>query len=250
MLYIISGAAALAVLLKTKNSKLRQLAIPAAISGLFGGTSEPALYGISVKMKKPLYATIIGSTVAGIYAGIVHLKVFAFGLFSVVGIPGYYSAKYSSNLQHAIITAVLTIGVTMIAVWILGFDDSVYDDYDEESAEDVDTAPIVLNENVDDSEVVSVTSGKIVKQEDIKDEVFSTGVIGKTVGIVSNDGVCYSPVDGEIASVFQTKHAMAFKSKEGTEVLMHVGIDSVNLEGEGFKVFVEEGDTVKKDRKY
>ena len=91
---------------------------------------------------------------------------------------------------------------------------------------------------------------KIVKQEDIKDEVFSTGVIGKTVGIVSNDGVCYSPVDGEIASVFQTKHAMAFKSKEGTEVLMHVGIDSVNLEGEGFKVFVEEGDTVKKDRKY
>ena len=243
------GAAALAVLLKTKNSKLRQLAIPAAISGLFGGTSEPALYGISVKMKKPLYATIIGSTVAGIYAGIVHLKVFAFGLFSVVGIPGYYSAKYSSNLQHAIITAVLTIGVTMIAVWILGFDDSVYDDYDEESAEDVDTAPIVLNENVDDSEVVSVTSGKIVKQEDIKDEVFSTGVIAKTVGIVSNDGVCYSPVDGEIASVFQTKHAMAFKSKEGTEVLMHVGIDSVNLEGEGFKVFVEEGDTVKKGQK-
>lgn len=240
------GAAALAVLLKTKNSKLRQLAIPAAISGLFGGTSEPALYGISVKMKKPLYATIIGSTVAGIYAGIVHLKVFAFGLFSVVGIPGYYSAKYSSNLQHAIITAVLTIGVTMIAVWILGFDDSVYD---EESAEDVDTAPIVLNENVDDSEVVSVTSGKIVKQEDIKDEVFSTGVIGKTVGIVSNDGVCYSPVDGEVASVFQTKHAMAFKSKEGTEVLMHVGIDSVNLEGEGFKVFVEEGDTVKKGQK-
>ena len=90
-------------------------------------------------MKKPLYATIIGSTVAGIYAGIVHLKVFAFGLFSVVGIPGYYSAKYSSNLQHAIITAVLTIGVTMIAVWILGFDDSVYD---EESA--------CTHQNVDD----------------------------------------------------------------------------------------------------
>lgn len=67
----------------------------------------------------------------------------------------------------------------MIAVWILGFNDSVYDDYDEESAEDMDTAPIVLNENVDNSEVVSVTSGKIVKQEDIKDEVFSTGVIGK-----------------------------------------------------------------------
>lgn len=110
-------------------------------------------------------------------------------------------------------------------------------------------APIVLNENVDDSEIVSVTSGKIVKQEDIKDEVFSTGVIGKTVGIVSNDGVCYSPVDGEVASVFQTKHAMAFKSKEGTEVLMHVGIDSVNLEGEGFKVFVKEGDTVKKGQK-
>ena len=75
---------------------------------------------------------------------------------------------------------------------------------------------------------------------------FQQESLEKSVGIVSNDGVCYSPVDGEIASVFQTKHAMAFKSKEGTEVLMHVGIDSVNLEGEGFKVFVEEGDTVKK----
>lgn len=242
------GAAALAVLLKTKNSKLRQLAIPAAISGLFGGTSEPALYGISIKMKKPLYATMIGSTIAGIYAGIVHLKVFAFGLFSIIGIPGYYQANYPNNLQHAIITSAIAVGVTMIAVWILGFDDSVYDDYDEEEAS-ISEDKIVINEDAQDTEIVSVTSGKIVPQEEIKDEVFSTGVIGKTVGIISEDGICYAPVDGQVASIFQTKHAMAFKSTEGAEVLMHVGIDSVNLEGEGFKVFVKEGDIVKKGQK-
>lgn len=240
------GAVALAVLIKTKSANLRQLAIPAAISGLFGGTSEPALYGISVKMKKPLYAGIIGSTAAGIYAGIVHLKVFDFGLYSILGLPGYYNAQYVSNLQNAFITSAIAVFGTMVAVWVLGFDDSVYDD--EEAQEDGEQEVFEKND-VYAAKIVSVASGTVIAMKDIKDDVFSAGIVGEAVGVVSEDGICYSPVDGVVASVFQTKHAIGFKSNEGTEVLMHVGIDSVNLNGEGFEVFVKAGDIVRKGQK-
>lgn len=260
------GAAALAVLLKTKNSNLRQIAIPAAISGLFGGTSEPALYGISVKMKKPLYATMIGSIAAGIYAGIVHLKVFAFGLFSILGLPGYYSDQYSNNLQHALITSAIAVFGTMIAVWILGFDDGIYEEEGEKSKEKTETKsekkldekpdkkethmlPNIKNNCDGKSEIVSVTSGIVVPMNQIEDEVFSAGVIGEAIGVISEDGICYSPVNGVIASIFQTKHAIGIKGEDGVEVLIHVGIDSVNLEGEGFEVFVKAGDTVKAGQK-
>lgn len=242
------GAAALAVLLKTKNSNLRQLAIPAAISGLFGGTSEPALYGICVKMKKPLYATMIGSTIAGIYAGLVHLKVFNFGLYSVFGLPGYYSAQYTSNLQHALITSAIAIFGTMISVWILGFDDSVYGGENLEEFENQKTETI-LDEEVNTIEIVSPTSGKLIPMREINDDIFSAGVIGEAMGVMSEDGICYSPVDGVVETVFQTKHAIGFKSNEGAEVLLHVGIDSVNLEGKGFEIFIKEGDIVKKGQK-
>lgn len=248
------GAAALAVLLKTRNSTLRQIAIPAAISGLFGGISEPALYGISIKMKKPLYATIIGSTAAGIYAGLVHLKVFSFGLYSLLGIPGYYSAEYPANLQHAVITVLITVLGTMIAVWVLGFDDSVY--AEEEETESAPEEKIEINKStetigaeIEHAEIVSAATGIVVPMAEIEDEVFSGGVVGETVGVISEDGICYSPVNGVVVTVFQTKHAIGFRSNNGTELLMHVGIDSVNLEGRGFEVFVKEGDTVRQGQK-
>lgn len=248
------GAAALAVLLKTKNSSLRQIAIPAAISGLFGGTSEPALYGINIKMKKPLYATMIGSTAAGIYAGFVHLKVFSFGLFSLLGIPGYYSTEYSTNLQHAIITVLIAVFGTMVAVWVLGFDDSVYGEDEEKETAMPEQAEIKnLRESdsleMGNAEIVSAATGTLVPMAEIEDEVFSGGVVGEAVGVISDDGICYSPVNGVVVTVFQTKHAIGFRSDTGIELLMHVGIDSVNLEGKGFEVFVKEGDKVRQGQK-
>ena len=98
-------------------------------------------------------------------------------------------------------------------------------------------------------EVVSVATGKVISEENIKDNVFSTGTLGKAVGIVSDDGICYAPIDGEVATVFQTKHAIGLRSNDGMEVLIHVGIDSVNLNGEGFEVYVQAGDKVKKGQK-
>lgn len=234
-----AGAVALAVALKTKNKNLRELAIPAAISGLFGGISEPTTYGISLKMKTPFYANIIGSTTAAVFAGIVNLKAYAFGAFSLTGIPSYLgTANNQANFKNAIITVAIAIVVTCIAVWILGFDDSIYNDDEENAKEEA-------IKEVCDSEVFAPTSGMYVPASKIDDDVFSAGTLGKVFGIKSNDGKIVAPVDGTVEVVFQTKHAIGLVSDSGAEILIHVGIDSINLQGHGLETFVKVGDHVK-----
>ena len=248
------GAAALAVFCKTKNNTLRQIAFPAALSGLLGGISEPAFYGISVRMKKPLIASTIASTVAGLYAGLTHLKVFAFGLYTLLGIPGYYNAQYPSNLRDAVITILITTIGTFVLVWIIGFDDSIYEedaDTNSDAKKSSDNAGAVSEETpaLSSEYLGSVASGTVVPMEKINDDTFAGGILGQCVGIISQDGICYAPTDGVVETVFNTKHALGIKSNQGAEVLIHVGIDSVKLEGAGFEVYVKEGDRVKKGQK-
>lgn len=122
------GAAALAVFFKTKNHSLKQIAGSAAICGIFGGISEPALYGVNMKLKKPMYAAMISSAVGGVFAGLVHLKAFAFCASSILSLPSYYSAKFPTNFMFSIIAVVISMGLTFILTYIFGFDDSVYVD--------------------------------------------------------------------------------------------------------------------------
>lgn len=233
-----AGAVSLAVALKTKNKNLRQLAIPAAISGLFGGISEPTVYGIDIKMKTPFYAHIFGATVAALYAGIVHLKAFAFGAISLTALPAYLgTSNDQSNFLNAIITCVIAIVATSIAVWVLGFDDSIYNDDEKSSSNDAKA--------VSDSKLFAPTTGKFVPFSEIDDDVFSAGTLGKVFGIKSSDGKIVAPVDGTISVVFQTKHAIGIISNTGAEVLIHVGIDSINLQGQGLETFIKVGDHVK-----
>lgn len=235
-----AGAVALAVSLKTKNRNLRSLAIPAAISGLFGGISEPTTYGISLKMKTPFYANIFGSTVAATFAGVVHLKAYVFGAFSLTGLPSYFgTVNNQTNFRNAIITVAIDIVVTCIAVWVLGFDDSIYNDDEKDIPEDSKA------KEVSDSEVFAPTTGKFVPASKIDDDVFSSETLGRIFGIKSSDGKIVSPIDGTISVVFQTKHAIGITSNSGAEILIHVGIDSINLKGQGLENFVKEGDQVK-----
>jgi len=207
---------------------------------LFGGISEPTTYGIALKMKTPFYANIIGSTTAAVFAGIVHLKAYAFGAHSLTGLPIYLGTNGDkSNFRNAIITAAIAIVVTCIAVWVLGFDDSIYndDEKDLEASKEV--------KKVSDSKVFAPTSGEFIPASEINDDVFSAGTLGKVFGIKSNSGKIVSPIDGTIAVVFQTKHAIGLKSSSGAEILIHVGIDSINLQGKGLETFVKVGDQVK-----
>ncbi|MDF7639264.1 beta-glucoside-specific PTS transporter subunit IIABC [Lactobacillus sp. ESL0791] len=238
---VASGGVALAVFLKTKKNKLKNVAGPAALAGLFGGISEPSLYGIEYKMKKPFVAKIIGATVAAVYAGFTGLKAYAFGGYSLTALAVYYGNAHNvTNFTNACITAGISIAVSFIMTWILGFDDSSFAEKENNEQTENETTEIKSEE------LGAVAQGTYVPMKDIADKVFSEGTLGQAYGVISDDGKIYSPCDGKVTMVFKTKHAIGITSFDGAEILIHVGIDSVNLNGKGITNFVKEGQEVKK----
>jgi len=237
---ISAGAVALAVLLKTKNKNLRQLAIPATISGLFGGISEPTTYGISMKMVKPYWANLIASSIAALYAGLVHLKAYAFGAYSLTSLLAYMGTSGDTqNFIHACITVAIDIVLTIALVYIFGFDDSIYNDEPAEGS-----AKQALDEKVKDGTISIPVTGKFVDQASLKDKTFREGILGPCFGILPDSTEIYSPIAGVVTMLQEAKHAIGIKGKNGEEVLVHIGIDSVNLKGEGLQNFVKMGDEV------
>jgi PTS system beta-glucosides-specific IIC component len=233
---ISAGAVSLAVLLKTKNKNLRQLAIPAMISGLFGGISEPTIYGISMKMVKPYWASFIAATIAALYAGLVHLKAYAFGAYSLTSLLAYMGTNGDrENFIHACITVAIDIVLTIILVYAFGFDDSIYGEDEEEAS---------IETQIKDGSLSMPVVGKYVKQADLKDNTFREGYLGPCFGIVPEETDIYSPIEGVVSVVQETKHAIGIVGENGAEILVHIGVDSVALKGEGLENFVKVGDKV------
>lgn len=229
---ISAASVALAVTMKTKNNNLRQISVPAMFSGFFGGVSEPTTYGISYKMVKPFWANAIASTAAALLAGILKLKAYAFGGYSLINILVYLGPnKDYANFRNAIIVVIFDIVLTIILVYAFGFDDSVYDD----------ETPAVKRENL---KLKAPATGTFIKQKDIADSSFASGVLGACFGVKPSDDTITAPVDGEIVMVAETGHAIAIQTKDGSEVMVHIGIDSVKLGGKGIKPIVSKGQKV------
>lgn len=232
------GAASLAVSIKSKDSNLKQLSMSAAISGLCGVT-EPALYGVTLKLKRPMYGAMIGSAVAGTYAGIT-----AVVANTAVG-PGLptlpiYITENPMGLVNACITAAISITVTFAATWILGFEDA------GAKAPSVEKNAVDVNPNrlVNKTIIASPVEGELVSLNKVTDEVFSKEIMGKGIAIIPSSNEVVSPIKGEVSALFPTNHAVGIKSEEGLEVLIHIGLDTVNLEGKHYKGFVKMGDKV------
>ena len=226
------GTAAIACALKTKNKDFRNTALSAAFTAFFAGITEPCIYGVSLKLKRPMYAVMIGCGVGGLYAGLVGLKAFAFMTPSVLNFAMWIGGEGMTNLMHAGITALISIVVTFIATWVLGFDDP-----EEETKEVVENKLNVVNSPVE---------GTVVNLNEVKDEAFSSEKLGKGVAILPTEGKVYAPTNGTVSATFPTKHAIGLTTDEGVEILIHVGIDTVKLNGESFVQHVEKGDVVKK----
>lgn len=240
---IAQGGATLAVAMKTKNKSLKQLAASSGFTAVLGIT-EPSLYGVTLKLKKPLIAAMIGGGIAGIYAGAVGLVRYAFVSPGLAALPAFIGEN-PMNIVHAIVTCLIAFGVTFVLTWIIGFDDPV----EEEEVNEESTVDLVKEEvSVDNfSEVVikSPLKGKIVPLSEVNDDVFSAEILGKGIAIIPEEGVVVSPVEGTVEAVLESKHAVALKSKEGVDILIHVGIDTVNLEGKHYNSFVTAGQQVK-----
>lgn len=235
---IAQGAATLCVAVKSKNKSLKQLAASSGITAVLGIT-EPSLYGVTLKLKKPLIAAMIGGGCAGIYAGISGLVRYAFVSPGLAGLAAFIGEN-PMNIVHALITCIIAFGVTFVLTWIIGFDDPV----EEDEIKDEKADEVVL-ESGSELVIKSPLKGKVIPLSEVNDEVFSAEILGKGVAIIPEEGVVVSPVEGTVEAVLDSKHAIAIKSRDGIEILIHVGIDTVNLGGKYYNNFVKVGDNVK-----
>lgn len=236
---IAQGGATLAVAFKSKNKEMKQLAASSGVTAVLGIT-EPSLYGVTLKLKKPLIAAMIGGGLAGIYAGISGLVRYAFVSPGLAALPAFIG-KNPMNIVHALITCLIAFVATFIITIIIGFEDPKSDDTTDEEINDAE----YVKELEEAAKVVSPIKGEVVPLSKVNDEVFSAGLLGKGVAIIPEEGLVTSPINGTVEAVLDSKHAIALKSNEGIEMLIHVGLDTVNLEGKHYDTYVKVGDTVK-----
>lgn len=198
------------------------------------GITEPVLYGVNLPKKYPLIAAMIGGGCGGLYAGITHTHRFATGSSGLPAVFLYIGDNTMRYFYNIIIALVITAAVTAIVTFVLSLR--------FEKAETAETAaPAIASKP---GAVCAPVSGEVIAMSEIPDETFATGVLGEGVGIKPSEGRVAAPFSGTISSVADSRHAVGVTSPEGLEVLIHVGVDTVNMGGRGFTARVKEGDTV------
>lgn len=238
---IAQGGATLAVAFKTKNKQLKQLASSSGFTAVMGIT-EPALYGVILKLKKPLIASMIGGGIGGIYAGISGLVRYAFVSPGLAALPAFIGEN-PMNIVHAVITCAISFVAAFAATWIMGFDDPA-DPETKTTAPTEEKKPARTPGAV--NSIMSPLNGKTIALSDVNDAVFSQKVLGDGIAVLPQDGNVYAPADAKVTTLFETKHAIGLETEQGVEILIHIGIDTVNLEGKYFTAHVKNGDSVKK----
>lgn len=238
---VAQGAAALCVAVKTKNSDLKQLASSSGFTAVLGIT-EPAMYGVNLKLKKPFLGVMIGGGVAGLYAGITGVVGYVMAPPGLAALPIFIGPN-SSNLINAIITCGIAFAVTFIVTWVLGFEDPAEEIDDEEVDEEVAVTRTSLASKIN---ISSPISGQVVPLAQVNDETFAQEIMGKGIAVMPKEGRVVSPINGTVSMVFNTKHAIGLLSEEGAQILIHIGLDTVKLDGKHFEAHVKAGDVVKK----
>lgn len=227
-------AAVLAIAAKTKDKKLRQLAIPAAVSGIFGIT-EPAIYGITLPRIKTFVASCVGGAVAGFFTGMFGILKYAPG-GGIFGVPTLLNTE-NPQIFPIFITALAGMTVSFLLTLIVYKDDAYLDKTNEIADTDLYKGEEIF--------VRAPLSGSIKNLSECTDKAFSEGGMGKGLVIEPKEGVAKAPFDGIVEVLFPTGHAIGLTSDQGCEVLIHIGIDTVELEGKHFDVLVKQGDRVK-----
>lgn len=240
------GGAALAVFFMTKNVKLKGLALSSAMTSVFGIT-EPTVYGVTLPLKKPFIAACIGGAVGGAFIGFSHVQNYVFGLISLLSLPGFIpqDTKDTSGLVAAVIGTAIAFVIAFVLTFILKFEDKP-EAGSEVTTKNTNTSSEAQNSNKNDKIVLtSPLTGTIVALDKVEDQVFSSGALGKGIAIEPTVGELYAPANGEITTLFPTGHAVGITTEDGAEVLMHIGMDTVEMDGDGFEILVKQGDQIK-----
>ncbi|GAB6677912.1 beta-glucoside-specific PTS transporter subunit IIABC [Streptococcus uberis] len=235
---ISESGANFAVALRTKNKELRSTAISSGISALFGIT-EPALYGVTILHKRVLYSVMIGSFIGGASLGLMAVEAYVAVGPGLATLSMFISETLPNNLRNAVIGLIISFVVSFVTTFILWKEPVAVEGNDNLE----DSASRVLEETkVFDTPL----EGTIVLLENVSDDVFASKMLGEGIAIKPSKGELYAPVDAVIKMVYKTKHALGLVTEDGTELLIHIGINTVNLDGKYFDVLVKEGQAVKR----
>ncbi|MBN3216705.1 beta-glucoside-specific PTS transporter subunit IIABC [Pectobacterium polaris] len=250
------SGALLGVMVRTKDKKLKALAGSTFIASLFGIT-EPGVYGVTLKLKKPFICAVIAAAMGGAIAGYAKSSAISMGMPGLLTLPIFYGEGFIGFLIGCAIAFVASFVLTVI----VGFDEPTQPAESTPtpthsptttpaapvSRQQANAVPLPLKDAPETAEQLgSPAKGELISLEEVNDKVFSSGVVGQGVAILPQEGRIYSPVDGMIASTFASGHAVGILSQNGAEILIHVGINTVQLEGQHYQMRVEEGDEVKK----
>lgn len=236
------GAATVAVGVKTKNPKLKTLAFPAALSA-FLGITEPAIFGVNLRFRKPFFLSLIAGAIGGGLASILGLAGTGNG---ITVIPGTMLYIGNGQLAQYLLMVAVSFVLGFALTYMFGYED------EKEVATEVETERLVQEETtgnipatLQNETLVTPIVGDVVALADVNDPVFSSGAMGQGIAVKPSQGVVYAPADAEVSIAFPTGHAFGLKTTDGAEVLIHVGIDTVTMNGEGFEAKVAQGDKVK-----
>ncbi|MDO4307083.1 MAG: beta-glucoside-specific PTS transporter subunit IIABC [Eubacteriales bacterium] len=250
------AGAALGVFLKTKDKDMKGVSLSAAITGLFGIT-EPAIYGVNLRLKKPMICGCIAGAAAGAVAGGFNAVSWGYNMPGVATIPAYFKAGHMGQFLGFLLSIVIAFVLGVVLTWIVGFEDGAKEEA-ADTAETTGTTAVAevtekgeaaseaaASEKSTGMELGCPVKGQVIPVSDVKDEVFASRGMGDGVGIIPEEGKVYAPFDGTVEAVFPTGHAVGI-SANGVETLIHIGINTVELDGKGFEVKVQQGDAVKK----
>ena len=239
------GAAAVAIGVKTKSPKLKALTFPAALSA-FLGITEPVIFGVNLRFRKPFVLSLLAGALGGALSALLGLAGTSNG---ITIIPGSMLYVGNGQLPQYLFMVAVSFALGFTFTYLFGYDDSMLDTPVEaegpSSQETQEEEPVVATSERADEKLRSPIVGEVVALSEVNDPVFSSGVMGQGIAVKPSKGVVYAPADAEIAIAFPTGHAYGLKTDNGAEFLIHVGIDTVSLNGEGFEAKVSQGDRVR-----
>lgn len=229
---------ALGVFIKAKDKELKTLAGSTLLPGFLAGVTEPIIYGLLVRFKRTIPYVAISGAIGGAISGFLGVKEMVFAFPSALSTPAF-----SPMISYVIAMLVSLVCSTLLTI-ILGFENK--NEASESKGEEVKEAAIARESLVNKISVSSPVSGEVIPLAEVSDETFAKEIMGKGIAVMPSEGRVVSPVDGKVQMIFKTKHAIGLLSEEGAEILIHIGIDTVRLDGKYFKSYVKDGDSVKK----
>lgn len=242
---VAQGAAALAVGIKSKDKKIKSLALPSSLSA-FMGITEPAIFGVNLRFFKPFIAGCIGGGCGALYASLVHLGAKGTGVTGIFGIL----LCLNQPLQY-LIEMVIAVGVAFVISFLIYKDAEPKAATETAAVENIETADAVTTDATADTTaeiaeetLTSPVNGTQIPLSEVADEIFASEMLGTTVAVEPADGKIVAPCDGEVSNIFETGHAVCITTESGGELLIHIGIDTVKMDGKGFTKKVSDGDKV------